>query len=169
MVNRRSKPQKIRGYIDDIDDDYALAASQQSHGDLNDDHGLELVLAKHYAAARGKKRVEKERGFLSALTSQIKQDVSAPVEDTCACIQAVEELFSQFLLNYAATEDKIVTLWSKVRQEQENITLLTERHHASSIKMSKKIEEGHIAGLSKARTACQAFQVTIDQVIPCDL
>ncbi|KAF8642958.1 hypothetical protein AX16_009298 [Volvariella volvacea WC 439] len=145
------------------EDEYDFSLSQPASGSDHDQE-LELVLAQHLKAVRDKQKKEKEKKFLAAAQKQLSQQVTAASEEKDACIQAMEEKFSEFLMKYAEHEDKIHNLWLQILEQQKTLTELAARKKQLNINAGQETEEGHISALSKIRGACQDYQDLIDEI-----
>ncbi|KAG6890232.1 hypothetical protein C0995_010245 [Termitomyces sp. Mi166 len=163
MALKSAKKRTSGNLSTDEEDDFKFLASQQSNGG-SDDHDFEIVLAKHYAALREKKKKEKEHKFLKLAYKQLSKEisfiiekVSTPAEDVKASIQTLESIFEDFLQKYAANEDIIHKLWTQVHKEQQKFLTFAQRKLTADAEAAKKIEAGHISGLSRTHGACRGL------------
>ncbi|RDB17492.1 hypothetical protein Hypma_000994 [Hypsizygus marmoreus] len=170
MASRRTQVSKTkpltRTVASDSEDDLNFLASQQSNG--SDDQALEMAIAKHYAVLREKKRKEGEKNFLKTAYKQLSQDVATPTDEVKCSVTAIEALYSDFLQQYAANEDLIHKLWTQIQKEQQKLVALTKKRLALNTEAGKKVEEGHITGLSRTKAACREYQEVINQIVPPD-
>ncbi|KAF8229383.1 hypothetical protein L208DRAFT_1459836 [Tricholoma matsutake] len=163
MASRRVQQTKARQMVEDLvsedeDDDLDFFASQQSSG--SDDNEIEMALAERYAA----KKKEKQQKFLKAVYKQLNHDVF-PFNFLVHYLTS-ESLFADFLLQYAACEDKIRHLLGQILTEQQKLLTFADQHNAANVEEGKKVEAGHISGLSRAKAACNDFQDVINKIVP---
>ncbi|KNZ77321.1 hypothetical protein J132_05749 [Termitomyces sp. J132] len=174
----KSTKKRASGIVStDEEDDFKFLASQQSTG--SDDQGFEMVIAKHYAALREKKQKEKEHKFVKLAYKQLSKEVMpssicsyyvvilksfsvnrkvfTSTEDVKTSVQALESIFEDFLQKYAADEDNIHKLWTQVYKEQQKFLTFTQEKLAANVEAAKKIEAGHISGLSRTHAACRGL------------
>ncbi|KAH0579883.1 hypothetical protein H2248_002710 [Termitomyces sp. 'cryptogamus'] len=152
----KSTKKRASGIVStDEEDDFKFLASQQSTG--SDDQGFEMVIAKHYAALREKKQKEKEHKFVKLAYKQLSKEVFTSTEDVKTSVQALESIFEDFLQKYAADEDNIHKLWTQVYKEQQKFLTFTQEKLAANVEAAKKIEAGHISGLSRTHAACRGL------------
>ncbi|KAF8990257.1 hypothetical protein BDQ17DRAFT_1433912 [Cyathus striatus] len=97
---------------------------QEPKGQVEEPEEFEIVLAKHCAAIKQKKNNEKQRTFLQACVNQLNKDLTISTDNLNMCIQAIENSYSEFLVDYTATEDRIRELWSNMQQEQNKLAAL---------------------------------------------
>ncbi|KIK08079.1 hypothetical protein K443DRAFT_128823 [Laccaria amethystina LaAM-08-1] len=77
-----------------------------------------------------------------------------------------QSAYTKFLLDYAASEDRIHALWCEILKEEEKLLTAAKDGYTTGMTSAKKGGEGHSAGLNKAKSACDEFLKVIEQVNP---
>lgn len=77
-----------------------------------------------------------------------------------------QSAYTKFLLDYAASEDRIHGLWCEILNEEEKLLTAAKEGHTAGMSSAKKGEKAHSAGLHKAKSACDEFLKVIGQVNP---
>ncbi|KAF8890613.1 hypothetical protein BD779DRAFT_1516002 [Infundibulicybe gibba] len=143
-------------------EEFEFPESQQSNG--SDDYALEAALAKHYAEIREKRCKERETKFLQAAEKALLKDTSRPRDTIQSSMGQIIKLYDAFILRYAASEDRIRSLWVQIHQSQADLIELTQAKHTRTTALASKARVAHIAGLAKVKGACLDFQEVIDAI-----
>ncbi|KAH9480698.1 hypothetical protein JR316_0007298 [Psilocybe cubensis] len=160
MANRRGRPKKI--LVDDkAEEDFDFALSQESEEQRTS--ALLEAVQKQYTADLEKKRARREKAFLDRAEKELNKETAETAKIVQDAMNELEELYSKFLLDYAAKEDKIRKLWSYIQKEEENLINLLEKRAKEDQEVVQKASVGQLSGLSKIRIACNASQMAIDR------
>ncbi|TFK27579.1 hypothetical protein FA15DRAFT_613700 [Coprinopsis marcescibilis] len=138
--------------------------SQQSSAG-SDDHLLEKVLAERLAVAREKKRQERDKKFLDGASTKLNEALSQCAGEVRSAAESMEEIYSKFLLEYAASEDRIYHLWSAILKEHQHMEALIQNKIVAGTGSTKQCETRHISGLSKVKGACNDFESIMQQFL----
>lgn len=145
-------------------DELSILGSQSSNSD--ESAAFEKALVQHYAAAQEKKRLEKEKKFVEQASVLIQKDLSRPTEALKEFSERMETIYSTFVDEYAATEDKIHRIWSDILAEYHAFETIVRRKYEAGSGLAKDAEKQHLSGLAKIQKACEDCENTIATVVP---
>ncbi|KJA24141.1 hypothetical protein HYPSUDRAFT_554396 [Hypholoma sublateritium FD-334 SS-4] len=81
-------------------------------------------------------------------------------------MKAIDEVYTTFLLDYAACEDRIQKKFAHLHDLQNNLVNLAKQGQKLDEAANKVSSEIHIDGLSKTRAACIGFGKIMGQLRP---
>ncbi|EAU86295.1 hypothetical protein CC1G_08019 [Coprinopsis cinerea okayama7 len=142
--------------------DFDFLESQPSS---SEDQQIERILAERIAAAKEKKRQERDQRFLDGASTSLNKILDEAEEEVQSTAEAIDKLFSQFVEEYAAIEDRIHHLWTEILKRHQFIEGLLQEKHKLSLELAKKCEDKHIHGLSKMKGACKQFEAAVQSLL----
>ncbi|KAJ7473784.1 hypothetical protein B0H11DRAFT_978728 [Mycena galericulata] len=166
MAQRRGQPQttKARKAEAAPAEEFDFLASQQSTG--SDDNALQLAVAQQLIASKEKKRKEMEKKFFLAAKSKLTNELIQAADDVKSTVDATEQVYSKFILDYAASEDAIRALWMEIKEEEQTLLDLSKRQRAANEELRKVTEKAQIAGMAQVKEACHETRSIIETLLP---
>ncbi|KAJ7910284.1 hypothetical protein B0H13DRAFT_2329552 [Mycena leptocephala] len=186
MAQRRtlSKPRKAESAapVEEFD----FLASQQSTG--SDDHALQLAVAQQLMASKEKKRKELEKKFFQAAKNKLSSEISAAADEVKCAVDATENVYAKFILDYAASEDAIRALWMEIKKEEQTLVVplanflpcsptptdrfdicyqeIAKKQRAANDALSVATEKQQIAGMAQVKEACHETRRIMESLLP---
>ncbi|KAJ6453865.1 hypothetical protein C8R47DRAFT_242358 [Mycena vitilis] len=160
MAQRRAPAKPRKADMEDFD----FLASQQSTG--SDDQALQLAVAQQLMASKEKKRKELEKKFFLAAKNKLTSEIVNAADDVKAAVEATEQIYAKFILDYAASEDAIRALWMEIKKEEQTLIELGKRQHTANNAMNSARERGQIDGMGQVREACHETRRIMETLLP---
>ncbi|KAL0956295.1 hypothetical protein HGRIS_002452 [Hohenbuehelia grisea] len=156
--NKHLKQQRAR-QPSGADGEDAWTASQQSNasdGILSPD--LANSIMEHFQAKKEKKAMEKQTKFIQTATKKLTADIAESLSDGQQALSTVDNIFAQFVIDYAAIEDEIRRIWCEIRKEQQTLLILAEKRINLNTETGEEVEKGMVTGMARAKGACEDME-----------
>ncbi|KAJ7648974.1 hypothetical protein DFH06DRAFT_1475956 [Mycena polygramma] len=160
MAQRRAPAKPRKADTEDFD----FLASQQSTG--SDDQALQLAVAQQLMVSKEKKRKELEKKFFLAAKNKLTSEITNAADDVKNAVEATEQIYAKFILDYAASEDAIRALWMEIKKEEQTLIELGKKQHAANNTMNAARERGQIDGMGQVREACHETRRIMETLLP---
>ncbi|KAK2460479.1 hypothetical protein APHAL10511_007485 [Amanita phalloides] len=148
-----------------LTDEDDLLGSQVSSA--SDEQSLDLLLiAQQLAAAKERKREERELKLLKAAERHLEKELAKPVDAFMAMVKNVEQIYADFLMDYATCEDEIRSLWKQLLEEHKKLLVIEKALLQKHQKAAEVHEKQMIDALSKMDGAFQETTEIIDNMLP---
>ncbi|KAF8623141.1 hypothetical protein AX15_006481 [Amanita polypyramis BW_CC] len=115
--------------------------------------GLACCNSNLCIAARERRREEKNAKFLITAEKQLEKELAKPTNAFTAMVKDVEKVYNDFLVEYAACEDRIRGLWKQLLEEHEKLAKVERAMHEKHVKAVEHHGKQAVEAFSKMRTA----------------
>ncbi|KAJ7597155.1 hypothetical protein C8J56DRAFT_919354 [Mycena floridula] len=132
----------------------------------SDDNGLGLVVAERFIAQTEKKSKDARKKHLEVIRKGITADLDYAAEE-CRTITGVgiQQLCNEFTMSYAAIDDKIRMLLTKIQDEQILLTTLGKKYRSKMETALKESGDSTVNGFAKMHTASTEAQQIMKELL----
>ncbi|KAJ7919634.1 hypothetical protein B0H13DRAFT_1868396 [Mycena leptocephala] len=172
MAQRRApaKPRKAEAV-----EDFDFLASQQSTG--SDDQALQRAVAQQLMSSVQGKEAQgageevfpggEEQTLVRGIDHILRaMSISAAIDEVRSTVDATEQVYAKFILDYAASEDAIRALWMEIKKEEQTLVEIAKKQRAANDVMRAATERAQIAGMAQVKEACHETRRIMETLLP---
>ncbi|KAI0341263.1 hypothetical protein BDW22DRAFT_342948 [Trametopsis cervina] len=134
------------------------------HSDGSEDSGLMAAVAKQVQSTLEKKKRDNETRFLAGAKAELLKSASAEVSDFEDAINEMKAHFDTFIMQYAAAEDNIRSLWEELLVAHQEYVAGIEQQHAVVVESEVAREKGQVKGMAVSKKAVEDFETLISSL-----